>query len=961
MSDYNSFLRGSEWSKWDLHVHTPLSIFQRYGGDTKEAWEAYIKDIESLPPEFSVLGINDYFFLDGYERLLKEKSNGRMANIKCLLPVVEFRIEKFAGIDFGSLKRINLHVMFSEELSVETIKSQFLNTLEQSYVLETTGEAWTRAITYASVNELGKTIIENAPADKRSTFSSPLNTGFSNLNIKEDQIFTSLKKDCFKGKYLIAVGKTEWGDLKWTEASVATKKTIINQADVVFTASNGIEDFEKAKIQLKNNAVKDLLLDCSDAHYFSSAPEKDRIGNCNTWIKANPNFEGLKQILYEPDDRVKVQALKPDVKKDRYVISKLSFQDSGKLFGNQVILLNDNLNAIIGGKSSGKSLLLYLMARSIDPSQVERASARLGFDGYTFKENFDFIAEWKNGETDRYADNIRENKIHKITYIPQLYINYLVEKNNKEELNSLIKGILLQDSAFKIRYDEAMGKIKLVNSEIETLINTYLQTRDRALAIQKESTELGKSQSIQKSIDDIDRQISDGQKSSNLSPEEFDDYKKLSNQQQATEKAIAFESTKKETLDSLLSELAANNSELLGSQDSDGFNTRGRIEVLLDEIIDDLSIAELRKDIQTQYQSIIDNLKAKVSQLNIDENINKLRQVLVGINTSLKKYLVKLAGQKELVRLTESLNKEKTRLQQAVSLEKQFSSLLTDYKSTRERIVKLLKQRVEFYELIVNIVNGTKKHIDAEITLEASLIYKVENFVFSEMINKAAISQDSDYHKFFSSKTSVDYNYINDFFIHPLRVNDDKLLYESDKFLPLKQKMSIDGVLRALIKDTMEIDYTVSYKGDNLLEMSPGKKGTVLLILFLEISSAEYPILIDQPEDNLDNRTIYELLCRIIKEKKKERQIIIVSHNANLVVATDTENVIVANQLGQSTNETSSGLRFEYVNGSLEHTSKIDTTIQNVLHQQGIKEHVCDILEGGNKAFKQREKKYAIQ
>ena len=143
--------------------------------------------------------------------------------------------------------------------------------------------------------------------------------------------------------------------------------------------------------------------------------------------------------------------------------------------------------------------------------------------------------------------------------------------------------------------------------------------------------------------------------------------------------------------------------------------------------------------------------------------------------------------------------------------------------------------------------------------------------------------------------------------------------------------------------------------------MSPGKKGTVLLILFLQISSAEHPILIDQPEDNLDNRTIYDLLCTIIKEKKKDRQIIIVSHNANLVVSTDSENIIVANQEGQDPQKDKSQYRFEYMNGALENSFKKDDKIKGVLYQQGIKEHVCDILEGGDEAFKQRERKYAIK
>ena len=101
----NQFSRGSEWRKWDLHVHTPLSIYQNFGGDTEEVWKKYIKELESLPGEFAVIGVNDYLFIDGYKRLkLEQESNNRLKNLK-LFPVVEFRIEKFAGIDFKKLKR----------------------------------------------------------------------------------------------------------------------------------------------------------------------------------------------------------------------------------------------------------------------------------------------------------------------------------------------------------------------------------------------------------------------------------------------------------------------------------------------------------------------------------------------------------------------------------------------------------------------------------------------------------------------------------------------------------------------------------------------------------------------------------------------------------------------------------------------------------------------------------------
>ena len=168
----------------------------------------------------------------------------------------------------------------------------------------------------------------------------------------------------------------------------------------------------------------------------------------------------------------------------------------------------------------------------------------------------------------------------------------------------------------------------------------------------------------------------------------------------------------------------------------------------------------------------------------------------------------------------------------------------------------------------------------------------------------------------------------------------------------------------ALSENHFILTFDVRYKNDSLFKMSPGKKGTVLLILYLQISTASYPILIDQPEDNLDNRTIYTQLCTMIKRKKSDRQIIIVTHNANLVVGTDSENVIVANQIGQNETTSTQKHRFEYVNGPIEHSFKIedenDPYYNDELRRQGIREHICDILEGGQEAFRIRERKYGL-
>lgn len=167
-------------------------------------------------------------------------------------------------------------------------------------------------------------------------------------------------------------------------------------------------------------------------------------------------------------------------------------------------------------------------------------------------------------------------------------------------------------------------------------------------------------------------------------------------------------------------------------------------------------------------------------------------------------------------------------------------------------------------------------------------------------------------------------------------------------------------VIRKLYSNCFYINYVVHYKSDDIATMSPGKRGLVLLNLILHLSNASHPILIDQPEDNLDNRTIYDQLKDFIRQKKRKRQIIMVTHNANLVVAADAECIIVANQAGQQSDTTVDNYRFDYFSGSLE-CSYEAPLIGGPLRSQGIRQHVCEILEGGVTAFKERELKYGFK
>lgn len=460
---------GSLWNKWDLHVHTPASIENQYeGANDDEKWQRFMGDIEHLPPEFKVIGINDYFFIDGYRKVLQEwKDNGRMQNIALFLPVIEFRIRKFCG--HKEWKRINFHVIFSNELTPDVIQQQFLSALTSKYKLDSKdNEAyWHGAITPESVSDLGQKIIDNVPLSERSKYGSPLQEGFNNLNINDEDITKLLSESSYlRGKYITAIGKAEWDQLNWGDNSIAEKKDVINSVDIVFSASENINNFEKAKKKLVEAGVNDLLLDCSDSHHNLNSEDKDKLGNCNTWIKADTTFEGLKQILYEPEDRVCVSEVKPDVKESYQVISKVILSEEG--FWQQELLLNPNLNTIIGGRSTGKSTLLSCIANQL--SSYKQVN---GIDD----EN-KFVYQHTSGVTVIWADNERTSA-RKIDFYPQDYMYSIAV--DKDKRNQLLESILLGQqnlSNIKSAYEE---KINSAKRDLSELINRLFELKDKGV------------------------------------------------------------------------------------------------------------------------------------------------------------------------------------------------------------------------------------------------------------------------------------------------------------------------------------------------------------------------------------------------------------------------------------------------------------------------------------------------
>lgn len=162
-----------------------------------------------------------------------------------------------------------------------------------------------------------------------------------------------------------------------------------------------------------------------------------------------------------------------------------------------------------------------------------------------------------------------------------------------------------------------------------------------------------------------------------------------------------------------------------------------------------------------------------------------------------------------------------------------------------------------------------------------------------------------------------------------------------DPFAQLKSGVSWGDLLYKLYSfDYIRPEYQLSWRGKPIGQLSPGERGTLLLVFFLILDLNDKPLILDQPEDNLDNHTIYKALVPCIKEAKKRRQIIIVTHNPNIAVVCDSDQII------HTSIDKSKNNRIIISSGSIE--------------SPHINKAIIDILEGTLPAFAKREQKYLI-
>ena len=664
---------------------------------------------------------------------------------------------------------------------------------------------------------------------------------------------------------------------------------------------------------------------CSDNHNIKEYTPK------NCWIKSDLTFEGLKQIIYEPTERVRIQENKPDEKNSYKVIDSITFLDED--FPTNEIKLNSNLVSIIGGKSTGKSTLLRSIANTINPNSENDPE-------WDKLINPTVKIKWRNGNENMYQystiESEKDENKAQIKYIPQNYLTKQVLDMEDENSfsNNLIKEILFKDPQYKNIFDE----IKNLENDYKTNLNesvVKLFDIEKQINLENKAVdEIGSSDNINQEIEKLTEEYSDLQKSNSTSDDDLKNHNILKEKLIKIEDNINTLKTEKNVFQEVIDELDNNPYS----------NLISLIEKLNEPASTDL-LNEIEIAISQSKQRISNKIEEHVSENN--EKCEKIKGEYESVNKELKELSQRINTSEKMDTIFSKINIEKEKLKKLNEKLATIESFKSKYDENLSNIFKLNS------EYVINL----KSLIDKiEFEDEQSLFISECSFKINEFKDNLKNMIDNRNFPPFRDETEIDLDnleYDKDF-----SNNLETIIHYilKDK-LTIKSRYTKEDVLNKLLSPYHFLNFNISYEGDRLEKMSPGKRSFVILKVLITLDKSKWPILIDQPEDDLDANSISKDLTQFLKKTKKERQIIIVSHNPNLVVGADSEQIIIANQEGSEAKNKSS--KFEYISGSIENMYKNEDE-ECYLYSKGIKEHICDILEGGEESFRKRQEKYNI-
>ncbi len=862
--DKKDHSKGSSWHKWDLHVHTPYTHLNK---EYKCSEEDFIQKL--CDSQIDCIGLTNYFKFNENEFELKRKIEERGIKVFYNLEVrLEYTNKKGQCLDF--------HIIFSDKVEKREIDN-FLRNAE------------------ANISGTDKILASLEKDD------------FSKAVVNFDKLLECLEKESLelRGKYLLGFlsrghGSIECEFLEKGGRNEIRYKKVIDKSHFLIHSSNNQENLKKDReFWLKNNKP---LLQSGDAH------EEKLIGQKYTWIKAEKTFEGLKQIIYEPETRVSVDKEKPQDPLYKIDGVGLNFDEEVKITNeqgdtpfcyagfNETLFFSPYFTCVIGGRGSGKSTLLQLIVSSIKEKNFVKGlkletiqkslKIQLNID---IADSIEYLAQ---NEVEEFATNVSkftEAIFNRINSKSGGKLKEL-EKQIKESIEKFDEQIRYWQE--KTKLEERLKESEKIRKKYQSIIGAFtdkdyldkknkLQEKHKALIDLKQSKE-----GFLTFIKELKRVVNFNSKEN---MEEKNGYDKVYNQL-------------KQDICKKLEEIDINIENGYFNNDDENIRTlETEHEALSQEIgefLKEKGVSEGdRGDIGNANYHLAD-MEANIADLERErkETINKIK------NFSYENI------DKNIEEFKNQINEE-----------------LGEINSVFEEISKNHKEEVKLitieYRLNEDVFEGVFEEFDKLVDKGFNIQRhqsKIKEYLKGIELKDVIGMQHADFienlYGQIENKKAAFYETIKDIF-------DREIHFQIYRLLVLKH-------LRNVEKYKI---FEVRYDKRTLKETSFGQRCTAVLVILLSLGNN--PIIIDEPEAHLDSALIAKYLVTLIKKRKQERQIIFATHNANFVLNADAELII------QLKNEDNKIVARSFMIESDEY-----------------KESLLK-LEGGKEAFKNREKK----
>jgi hypothetical protein len=927
---------GSRWRRWEPHIHAPgTAMNDQFGADS---WSNYLRNLETATPKIEALAVTDYYITDTYQQVVRATRDGRLTSCKLIFPNVELRL----GLRTIKGRFINLHLLVSPDdpNHVEELE-RFLSRLSFSAL----GDRF--ACTRAELIRLGRTSDPSKASDKAA-----LEHGANQFKVEFQQLQAAYREsDWARENILIAISGTETdGTSGMRDAAEQTLREEMEKfAHIIFASSPAQRDFwlglksaSPGELRERYDGLKPCLHGC-DAHDQERVGKPD--GNRYSWVKGSLSFDSLKQACIDPAGRAYVGVEPPGSAISSQIITQVEVTGA-PWAKSPKLALNSGLVAIIGARGSGKTALADIIAQGCDSffqdprgkSFLTRAQPLLAGAGVKLL--------WKGGaEQQRRIDGSQpddHSRFPRVRYLSQQFVENLCSAEGMtDELLKEVERVVFEAHPLVDR-EGAVDFAELREMKTARFRRAREREEDNLADL---SDRIGSELEKEKQVPHLRSQVQ--QKQDLIKSYEADRKKLVTSGGEARVARLTALNDAAEKVRGYLRWFSSQEQSVQALKDEvDSFRATKAPEALRrvkeqyqrSGITDADWAAFLLKysgDVDAKISEGLSSARRSVASWKgtTPPPQADAKKPLIPEETALDKQPLALL-EAEIRRLEALVNVDRVTTEQYRTISSRISAetqqlqtladRLKDAEGAAARAATLVAERQEAY---VRVFDAIISEADVLSQLYAPLLKRLAGSEGSLSKLSFTVTRTADVARWADEgELLLDLRKTGPKGRGTLQQCAQQILktaWEEGDSATVSQAMAAfresnqKGLLehapvpksdqadyRAWTKkfakwlygtSHINIHYGINYDGIDITKLSPGTRGIVLLLLYLALdNSDDRPLVIDQPEENLDPKSIHEELVGLFITAKEKRQVIIVTHNANLVVNTDADQIIIA-------------------------------------------------------------------